>query len=281
MKKMICILIACLPFWSMAQDSSFVFSYGNFTEGSQVFLFADKVNVREAPSAASKVIANLPVGYKLTVIQTLEEQFSQNGLSAPWVKVEFESDGKVKQSYIWGALISHASAEIESPAGSMTFVCTPVILTDDSGFVFVAKIVRGQKVIHQVRFPGIYTFWSDDKSFNYSLALNNRSGKGFSGVQRIFMLHYIYEACGYENGCVILFLTEKGLVYITQTSEVSEAGLFHVSAELMFPDDKGGLPNTIILKKTEENTLENEETEVKITFSSFVWDGNKITESAQ
>ena len=73
-----------------------------YQEGSFQYLIADDVNIRNYPSTASSIIANLPIATRLRIIEMSTERYTYNNISFPWYKVSFIVNHREKIGYVVG-----------------------------------------------------------------------------------------------------------------------------------------------------------------------------------
>ena len=266
-----------------AQSDSCVYLHGKFSIGADVFLYADKVNVRQSDSPTSTIVCNLPIATPLKIILRSENTFELNGMSACWYKVGFTNNGAYTTGYVWGNLISFATSKFTENGITYYFVCAPSSKTADDGFKMTGKIVSDGKIISTVVFKPIYSEMSVSNSFGYGLSIRKIDPTGFDGVSKIFAVSFIYEACSFMNGDVLLFRSGNNLTEFARATKESEAGIFNVSYTYVFPQDPGGKRNTLLLNvRTIQYDTESEDERVTSDISyihKITWDGSKGIES--
>ena len=95
---------------SIAQDDDYTYGknymYHSFEEGQECKLVADNVNVRSAASTKGDILANIPIGTDLKILQQSEKTLRLKGFTSNWYKVSFENKGKTQSGYVWGGLIA-------------------------------------------------------------------------------------------------------------------------------------------------------------------------------
>jgi len=265
------------------QADTCVFFYGKFTDGAKVYLFADKVNIREADSPKSSIICNLPIGTPMTIISGSEKTYESNGISTNWYQVGFYKDGTYKTGYVWGNLISYASIPFYENGENLLFVCAPTSRTEEDGFLMTAKIIADGTILNSLVFKPIYTEMAASNAFEYGVSGIRLDKSGFTGVSKIFAVGFEYGACGYANGDVLFFRTGNDLLEFARATRVTEAGVFNVSYNFIFPKDNGGVNNTLFV---EERQVEYDFVNDKMVITSDVtyrrkvtWDGKKAFEA--
>lgn len=250
------ISITAIYLSAFSQNSYFVFNYGKFNESTDVLLLGDNVNIRNSPSLNSKVVANLPIAHPLTIIENSEEKLTLNGFKSAWYKVSFKHNGKMMNGYVWGGLISMCSFTLPNNDIFLYGINKNV---KEKGYESVAKLVRGGKIISSIKFRPIGGEFFDNGDYGHSVGGQILTNKGFSNVKNIFSISFTYEACGFANGEIYLFWDGKKLTYGVEAITVSEAGVFHVTTNLIFPEDEKGISEKLIVIETVENFNEDKD----------------------
>ena len=83
--------------------------------------------------------------------------------------------------------------------------------------------------------------------YGYDISVKKGSNRGLNSVNAVYLIDAEYPACGYTNGTTLLCRSGSELQYLLQTNEVSEAGLFSSREIFIFPSDKDGRKNEIIV----------------------------------
>ena len=226
------------------------FYMGNFQKADVVQLFADAVNLREAPNTRSKVVAKLPMGTPVTIQGEPGGEFEVNGLTSDWYSVVTSVDGKAIAGYVWGGFLSLGSVAWNEGGRDLKLL---VGITAHEKFVFKAeaRVVSGNTILAKASFPLTCTDMGGSKKYGYGIELTPFEAFRFTGMTRTFGLHMFYEACGYENGQRLLFWDGRKLLVGPLASSVSEAGVFRVTSEFIFPETPPGKDPTLNVKTTE------------------------------
>jgi thioredoxin-related protein len=263
----------------IAQNDGGIFNYGEFVENSDVYLFADNVNIREKPSTAAKVIANLPVATQVKIISKTKEKFIVNGYNTCWYEINFKKDGKIKTGFIWGGFLSVVTFQVKGKTGEdVMFVYGITDFTDEKGFNSALKAVVKGKIVKSIGFPPMDTF-SEKGEYYYNISGKVAGDKGLKNIEKMIFLSFLYPACGYVNGDIVIFWTGSDLIFGVEAPHVSEAGVFHFETELIFPDDEGGMDGYVIKKVNNESYDEEGNISEKSTkIFKLIWDGQKLAE---
>ena len=272
------------------------FNYGEFKVDRTVCLFGDKVNVRSKPSTTATVVANLPIGTEVTIVEKTDVTFTIGGYNTNWYYVKFLDKGEEKTGYVWGGLISMASIKIPNPgAADDLFVCSITSWTAQTNFTMTGRLVRNGQVIHTIDFEPISMGFFDPGEYHHCVCIGVSDGHGFKGVKNIVSLEFVYGACGYENGKILLFWDGSKLYYAGKASAVFEAGVFNYFYSIVYPDDeKNGLSNILKIVQTYEEYVASPDDPVpsdttgmitdesgwilkrEVTLKQYHWDGSKM-----
>jgi hypothetical protein len=210
-----------------------------FKEGEKYRLHADRVNVRTAAQADAKVVDNLPIATWITIVAQQEKTFKQSGVNNYWYKISYEKDGKTKTGYIWGALIALSTAEENGLIFTFGYN-TSGKNTDKAGQM---RAISGGKEISVANFESSILWLGNAPE------LLIQGGRGFDGVKHVVQLNYQEEYCGGAMNTEYLFwLDSKKLQHVHRTSEGADAPMF-ASETLTFPDEEGGKPNSLRVKR--------------------------------
>lgn len=254
------------------------YQLGTFQNGSMVRLAADRVNIRSTPSLSGSVIATLPIGSKLRITSKSDVSSTINRLTAPWYAVSFGDRGGGKKGFVWGGLLSVASLDLKD-AGGDEVMLAGISVTPDNSVACRVTLLRGGTVAGKVEFnpPGLL---NQDGTYDYSVTGELYGGRGLKGVAHVIALSFNYPACGYPFGTVLVIYDGTALYQGVRTLSMVEAGVFHVIAKPVFPDEKEGVKDSVVVVTThEEFNEESKEYRVtKIEKKIHRWEGKGFTE---
>lgn len=242
-------------------SSSGLLAQEYFTRGQKYRLLGDQVNVREQPSETGRVIAVLPIGTEVTVQGEAEGEYTSNKLTAPWFKVAYRHQGKAGSGFVWGGLI--AKGYRESKGLMFLYGVAP---RADEGQGTVVRVVRAGKEIGSARAQPGAGFTG-----NPELALTG--GRGFRGVENIFVVDFEANECAGLMSSLYFFWDGKALRHVHTTEEGADAPVY-ATEDRVFPDDKGGRPNQMHILREEGNS--EEPASVKKTNFWLRWTGTKL-----
>jgi hypothetical protein len=281
--KLFSILFLFVSLNSAAQTDKTVYNYGAFKEGAIARLFGDKVNIRSGPSVKDKIVANLPIGTPLTIIRKSEEAYKMNEFISNWYEVSFFLGKDEKKGYVWGGLLSLISFEVpNNPGGKKTWLVYGITAYDTATYKFSSqlRLFRNDSLISTLSFEPIFSPLGGERIYSYCIGGEILDNHGFTGISNIVKLEYIYGACGFNNGNILVFIKGKDLIYGVEAIEVGEAGIFSYTYELIYPDQVDGKANKLLVKYNIKNFKEDMTIERDTSYSKeYQWDGSKMIKS--
>jgi hypothetical protein len=259
------------------EQEYFAYDYGEFSQGSTVYLYGDKVNVRQSPSIDANVVTTLTIGHPMEISGRSETMYTVNDYTTHWYNVRFDVEGKEMSGYVWGGLISIVSFPIGAN-GSEWFLLGVHEYDQEKGFIGQGRIMKNGKIVAQEDFPFIGGFESSKGTYSHSISGYLLDDAGFGNLENVILIDFIYEACGFANGTVVLFWTGEKLLYAIEGTSVSEAGLFHHYFNIYFPYVIEGSPNYLILVEKSEEYIDDQYERVETVVRLYYWDGKKLNQ---
>ena len=243
------------------------------------YCLADKVNVRDKPNNAAKIIANLPIGTPVTIIEKKEEppKFKTNGLEAPFLQVRFTENGATKTGYIWGGLLTQTKIQsIDDPSVYFLMGASKVVTKkeDDyewSNITAQIRAVKNGTELSKVEFE-------TGASAYHSFAGLSAGKHGLTNVKDVLLMETTGSACGEPNNTMMIMWNGQKLIYASINKSMSDVPMFY-REEWIFPNEKGGKPNQIIWTALGGEYAEEEGGKDKIDTNKKVvykWNGSKL-----
>lgn len=243
-----------------------------FKEGTETYLFGDKVNIRNQPKMSSKVRAVLPIGTKIKITQKTSNFSVINGYKEFWYKISY---AKNRSGYVWGGLI----AMNYLPDGDYLILTSVNSFKKKEGLRGECRLVKKNRLLSSVKITPHYFDLGDPPTYGYRvLSKLHSDAKGLEDLDSVAEIEFQYEACGYPNGSVFLGRKKDQLVFLVKTTSIAEAGVFHIDDEIYFPEDKGGIKDAIVIIKTEAEFDEkrNDYKVVKEYKNFYKWNGSVL-----
>lgn len=256
------------------------YTYGEFTENVETYAFYDNVKIYEEPTLGSKVIATLPILHPMIAIEEYESSEMKDGYAQNWYEVSFEKDQKEHVGYALEGSMSVASISFfkDGDETPYWFIWNLSGYNDQDFWQSRAKIVRHGEIIATTDFTPIYTDNMPENGYTYTIESRLQDESDFAKDMALFIISFIYEACGFANGDIYLTWNGKELKYGFETIDVSDAGVFSVYTDVILPSSEGGKPDQIQTVQTQEEfdeELDDYQVLSKET-TVYKWDGTKL-----
>lgn len=242
------ILITTAPV-SFASEAQAAYRYGQFQPGSTVYLFADKVNMRAKPTTNSSIVRLLAIGSKLTIVGEPEGSHKASGFSSGWYKVQFMDQQRPLEGYVWGGLLALCAMPF-AEADKEMLVLAGITRFAENRPAGEVRVVESSSIIARTPFTWTVTDMNEGDSYSYSIDAEELPWAGVSDIKNLFQIRCNYEACGYTRGKLLFFWDGKDIFGGPTAESVSEAGLFSVESEFVFPGQEGFKPDELLLRTT-------------------------------
>jgi hypothetical protein len=279
MKKIIALLLCTLPLLATAQEQEYSMGVYELGENKETYIFADTARIRQSPSLQAAVLDSLFAGDALTLLRRTDTITNGSGKKAPWYEVRYEKDGKSRQGYIWGGLLSFRALR----RGAVKFVYGIYhistdsvrdqfdIYTTDNAHVGIKVLKDGKIVARDSYTVGTESLMDTEAGF--------QDAKGLKQVETVLRTVFSGAACAVPTFTHYHCWNGTQLIALPVITDVSDAGVFYHDETYIFPADKGGQPGKIIFKEiTEETADDSPKAKPKVKKSSKVyqWDGKKL-----
>lgn len=244
--------------FGFGQDIKYFSEDFEFVTGDIAYLFGDDVKLRDQPGTTSHVISLLKIGDQIEIVSKTDETMFFEGLESPWYQVKFQD----KTGYILGGLISLDKQNHHN----LTYLIT--LKKDDSELFLKTRVIgHGNSYLEN----------SALLSTHY-VSTEAHGNRGLEGVDSIFAINYLSEACGVNGGGIYLFHNGNQLLKAIDYTQVSDAGVYWFYEEYIFPTDEGGRPGKIIYKKETGETIDDETewVETKKTERLLEWSNDQL-----
>jgi len=271
------ILISVSNFSILAQ----IHNYSDLKKGVHV-IFNDTVLMRNAPNTEGKVLYKLPITTKIEVIEKTTNLMKFDNYNDYWYKVKYINT----EGYIWGGLIAdnYYEGDIDSDNNEETFMIlnntTDPNIDNNNVYQFdynfnnlKFRIARDTKSITDFILKSIYGVMVDTIKYEKCLQFN-------PSLQTVRIK---YEFNGEVGGSSELFLHFNGNTLDSLFNiyyEKGEGG-YVCYENAIFPNDKGGQTNTIIINSEcgdESSSDEKNPTKWEYSQKILIWNGKKFTE---
>jgi hypothetical protein len=242
MKFILALIIVFCTNISVAQETTYYSSYNDLKSGSKAHIFGTQIKLRSESNTSSEVVITLDIGTPITILSKTTDTLTYNGILSHWYKIETASN----TGFVLRSFISIYSKKI----GSKTLLINPIRKGKDD----YAEV----KIVNSGQLQNSHVYLLSNPDFTVIVSGN----KGLTELQNIICLSYIGEACGINDGDLYLFYDGTSLVKALETNSYGDGGIYWISEELTFPEDKEGSSlSDEVLFVTEEGETADEDTE--------------------
>jgi hypothetical protein len=220
----------CCPTWHYSDE---VPEY--FKPGFHTAIFGDNVNVREAPSLTSPVLAVLPIGQPVQVLAFDTTRLTINGRIACWHKVSWSNAAKKQeQGWVWGGYLSLAGGGCkEEPM--FLIGCIEVKKIPGSRmaeYVHEVKAVKDSKLINKIKLPEV----SAGEAQVYGLGI--QTSRGLPNVLHVLHFYWSQATCGgLQQKFFALWTQDQQFQVLPPVESMGEAG-FYTQIDLFTLDNQ-------------------------------------------
>lgn len=251
-------------------------TYHEFEEGQESYLLADNVNVRSSTSTTSTVVANLPIGTKVKIIEKSRAKLRLNGFKTNWYKISFKSSNNVSTGYVWGGLIAEGTI-VSAKDTDILFMYGVASLKANAEGKFPEKLLKIQLRACKENKELSRISIDSDGSLNIYHWLGNRGNRGLNKVEDIIEFGESEQACAGMNAYHIVFWDGKDLLPVTTLYPGGDAP-YYASDDLIFPSDPKGVKGKII--RDQQEGWYDDETEKDIVERhkqvAYIWTGEVL-----
>lgn len=273
-------LLTCFtaPLFAQDQEQEFIFNTWSLNKDDSRYIFADTALVRISPDTKQAPIDTLLAGDDITAVNILSaKMLTLKGLTLPWVQVKYNKNGVEKEGYVWEGLISFTPMR----RGDMKFIFaydrrvdTLIDQREQSQYIVKLKAVQAGKLLATTSFR---IFDGESAGFCYAKVM---SGLGLSNVLNIVSVGFGGAACGVPTDYYYFAWMKDGcFASLPGRMEVGDAGVYYHEESFIFPGEKDGQPDIIVLKMHEEEETDKVDKNgepvmaVKEASTKYSWDG--------
>jgi len=266
MKKLL-LLLLCVPLIGLGQNTYVPDKFDgdyfpNFREGSYQYLIADDVNIRKGPSTKTSIVATLPIGSRLKIIEELSYRYTYNNISLPWYKVSFILDGTEEIGYIVGIFIAEAFYISDQNKKLIFLTGMSKYYPGDQVPNYQVRVAYKNREIDRIEFPP-----SDYGDLDFHVLLNKDINNGIY----IIKTRFIVGACYTQNNATTLFFDRNNLYHIKTFSNEDEKYLGFKNGRIQLLKgywyDDPNLPDS---EYGDGNSYK------EIILEEYIWDGRRI-----
>lgn len=247
----------------------------NFTENKNQKIFTDWTRVRKEPGTDAQIIDSLQTNQQVMILKKEEAvpvlQLGER--RANWYKVSYQKGDVVSEGYVWGGnlCVGYRNKNgYDFLFGLSKTVDRKIKDLKEPNKQNIAgiKILEGNTLIDEVYFD---TGKGEELSTaSFSIESNHK----LQDVEFTLKAMVSGEACGIATYDQYVLYKDKKLITLPQLMNVGDAGAYYHSEEYVFPNDKGGIPNTFILKVEDMEVDEKDRETKKRSSKTYLWNGS-------
>jgi len=263
-----------LQFFS-AQEENMNYPDGvfGFEENKPQKIFTDWTRVRKEPDVKSQVTDSLQTNQQVMILKKEETVLRLGERGANWYKISYQKGGQVSEGYVWGG---NLCVGYRNKNGyDFLFGLSKTVDRKSKDYnetvkqnIAGIKVIEGTTLIDEVYFD---TGKGEELSYG---TFTIESGHKLQNVELTLKAMVSGEACGIASYTQYVLFKDKKLVALPQLMNVGDADVYYHSEEFVFPNDKGGIPNTFILKTEEMERDDKDREKKKRSSKTYLWDGN-------
>lgn len=258
------VLIAC----SAVQGD---YWYGDFTDDRTV-VFSNTAVILSYPDIDCSQGMRLAMGTELDIAGSSERDSLPDGMPFYWYEAIFEYNGYPCSGFIPGPDLAMTSLVL---GGDTLFVFSVNGFNpEEQCFIATARIISSDEILAEQVFRPVGAY-NGQFPYDYCIGGMELQADGFTGINNLIELSFIYGACGFVNRDVLFAWTGTDLIMGPDASSMSEAGCFHYNETFVLPSDSGGVENEIRVTGIAEDWDEDIEdyVERERTTETYTWNG--------
>ncbi|CAA7194702.1 SH3 domain-containing protein [Chryseobacterium potabilaquae] len=275
MKSLFTILfLSLIQIFSAQEEYTYANGIFQFEENKTQKIFTDWTRVRQAPNVNAPMLDSLHTNQQIMILKKDETVLKLGERIANWYKVSYQKDAQVLEGYIWGGNLCIGYRN--KNGYDFLFGVTKTINRKDKEFnnitvqqnIAAIKVMEGGVLIDEVSFNT-----GSEESLNFAM-FTIESNHKLQNVDLTLKATVSGEACGIASYDQYVLFRNKKLMALPQLMNVGDADVFYHSEELIFPNDKKGIPNSFIFKMEEMVKDDHDREKKKSSSRIYLWDGN-------
>lgn len=276
MKLILTTLFFCFTQIIFAQDND-VYANGvfHFDDNKVQKVFTDWSRIRKSPDVNGQILDSLKTNQQILILSKVEKILKLGERAANWYKVSYQKGGQNFEGFIWGG---NLAVGFRNKNGyDFLFGLTKTVIKKNPDFegsfpqnYASVKAMDGNNLIDEVSFE---TGLGESLSYGTFTVESNHKLKDVDFTLKAMVSG---EACGIASYDQYVLFKNKKLIALPQLMNVGDADVFYHSEKFIFPNDKGGIPNTFIFKMEEMEKDEKDREKFKRSSKTYFWNGNSF-----
>ena len=267
------LLILMLQFFSAQENEVYADGVFGFEENKTQKIFTDWTRVRLDPGVNAQITDSLQTNQQVMILKKEEEVLKLGERAANWYKISYQKGENILEGYIWGGNLCVGYRN--NNGYDFLFGLAKTIDRKNKEYnqidrknIAGIKVLEGNTLSEEVYFD---TGRGEELS---TATFNIESNHKLQNVEFTLKAMVSGEACGIAGYDQYVLFKDKKLIALPQLMNVGDAGAFYHNEEFVFPNDKGGIPNTFILKVEDMEVDEKDREKKKHSSKTYLWNGS-------
>ena len=245
--------------------------YGDFTDDRTV-VFSNTAVILSYPDIDCSQGVRLPMGTELGITGSSGKDSLPDGMPFYWYEATFEYDGVECTGYIPGPDLAMTSLVLGDDT-LFVFTVTGFNYEEDC-FIAAARIISSDEILAEQVFRPVSAGYGESP-YSYCIRGMELQADGFTGIENLISLSFIYEACGYENRDVLFAWTGTDLIMGPHASSQFDAGCYNFNETFVLPTDSCGVNNQVTIEGVLEEWEDDADgyVEIQRTSVTYIWNG--------
>ncbi len=269
------LFLLTLQFFAAQENEVYADGIFGFEENKTQKIFTDWARVRKEPMANSPILDSLPTNQQIMILKKDETvpvlQLGER--KANWYKISYQKGDTTAEGYVWGG---NLCVGYRNKNGyDFLFGLSKTVSQkskDFDGFekqnIAGVKVLEGHRLVDEVYFN---TGTGEELSY---ATFNIESNHQLQNVELTLKAMVSGEACGIASYDQYILFKDKKLIALPQLMNVGDADVYYHSEVYVFPNDKGGIPNTFVFKMEEMEKDDKDREKKKHSSKTYLWNGS-------
>ncbi|MEG0761539.1 SH3 domain-containing protein [Chryseobacterium sp.] len=277
MRNFLTLALVCFVQFFFAQDGDYVYANGifQFEENKTQKIFTDWSRVRQSPDVNAKILDSLHTNKQILILKKEEQVLKLGERAANWYKISYQKEDQNFEGFLWGG---NLSVGFRNKNGyDFLFGITKTINKKNPDFdgsfpqnYASIKVLEGYVLLDEIPFE---TGSGESLSYGTFVVESNHKLKDVDFTLKAMVSG---EACGIASYDQYVLFKDKKLIALPQLMNVGDADVYYHSEKFIFPNDKGGIPNTFVFKMEEMEKDEKDREKFKRASQTYLWNGNSF-----
>ncbi|MDW9382605.1 SH3 domain-containing protein [Chryseobacterium sp. JV558] len=267
------LLILMLQFFSAQENEVYADGIFGFEENKTQKIFTDWTRVRLDPGVNTQIVDSLQANQQVIILKKEETVLKLGERAANWYKISYQKGENTLEGYVWGG---NLCVGYRNKNGyDFLFGLSKTIDRKNKEYNEIEKKnIAGIKVMEgAILIDEVYFDTGKGEELN-SASFNIESNHKLQNVELTLKAMVSGDACGIASYDQYVLFKDKKLIVLPQLMNVGDAGAFYHSESFVFPNDKGGISNTFILKVEDMEVDEKDREKKKHSSKTYLWNGS-------